>query len=185
MPPITGDHFAFSAIPVPHAYRLVLRLAFHETQCSMDAYGVTTFRNTNMRAGRGLSMQRRIMTSAWFHPPGNPPIRSLYERDSTLNSDLRSVHIDAVFESSLMLPLSALALAPHPLVAESFGFPSRVGLPFPAGTFPSASDPRITPDACDGGLCWLNSRFISEQFKCCDFVSHGEEYAKDTAESAP
>ena len=84
-----------------------------------------------------------------------------------------------------MLPLSALALAPHPLVAESFGFPSRVGLPFPAGTFPSASDPRITPDACDGGLCWLNSRFISEQFKCCDFVSHGEEYAKDTAESAP
>ena len=96
-----------------------------------------------------------------IHPPS-------YLLVQALNSNLWLALLHGTYGSSPMLSLHPLTLAPHRLLLAALASPhvlSCSGLPFPAGTFPSVSHPRITPDAWDGGFYWLNSRSISGQFR--------------------
>ena len=156
-----ATRFLRDPIPARVSACLMARFPGKETR---DPYGLTTFHIRNIRTARDLSLRRCGVAVSVDPDHRESTIRYPQLRASSLDLQRWLFVPNDVYESLLMLSLHVLTLAPRSPLQGSFGLPSRFGLPFPAGTFPSASHPEITPHACDGGFDWLNSRSIAGQF---------------------
>ena len=154
---------AFSAILYPLGHRRFFRTRF-PGRFLRGPVGLITFPIRNIRTTRDLSIRRCGVAVSVDPNKRESTIRCPQSRASSLVPQLWLVADNDAYESSLMLSLNALTLAPRSLLQGSFSLSSRFGLPFPAGTFPSASHPGITPRACDGGFCLPKSRSITGQF---------------------
>ena len=144
--PYASDYrrpFAFSAILYPHRYRLALRLAFQGertpwtyTGLPRSTSGIYERRGIFLYAGgiccqRGPSLER-------IHPPA-------YLLVQALNSNLWLAPHHDIYESSPMLSLLILTLAPHRLLLAASTSPRGLVYRFRRVRFRPLHTPGLLP----------------------------------------